>query len=84
MKKLIITIMILTIPLSLFAQWGGGEKQFKIQQAPTVTVKNIEIEFPKTTARYVKIKAQNINVCPEWHKGAGGKAWLFIDEIVIE
>jgi hypothetical protein len=22
--------------------------------------------------------------CPPWHKGAGGKAWLFIDEIVID
>ena len=30
------------------------------------------------------MKAQNVKVCPKWHKGAGGKAWLFVDEIVIE
>jgi len=25
-----------------------------------------------------------VGVCPEWHKGAGGKAWLFVDEIFVE
>jgi len=35
-------------------------------------------------ARYIKIKAANIGKCPDWHKGAGGKAWLFVDEAVIE
>jgi hypothetical protein len=32
---------------------------------------------------YIRIHAKNIAVCPEWHKGAGGKAWLFVDEIMI-
>lgn len=35
-------------------------------------------------ARYVKVKAINHGPLPEWHPGAGGKAWLFVDEIVIE
>jgi hypothetical protein len=35
-------------------------------------------------ARYVRVIAQNIGVCPEWHRGAGGKAWIFVDEITIE
>lgn len=34
--------------------------------------------------RYIKIIARNINVCPDWHYGAGGKAWLLADEIIIE
>lgn len=34
-------------------------------------------------ARYIRIKAKNIGVCPEGHPGAGGKAWLFSDEIII-
>jgi hypothetical protein len=33
--------------------------------------------------RYIKVRAKNIGVCPEWHKGAGDKAWLFVDEISI-
>ncbi len=35
-------------------------------------------------ARYLRIRAKNIGYCPEWHDGAGGEAWLFIDEIIIE
>lgn len=34
-------------------------------------------------ARYIRVRAQNIRTCPEWHKGAGGKAWLFVDEISV-
>lgn len=37
-----------------------------------------------TTIRYVKIKAYNIGICPNWHPGAGGKAWLFVDEIIVK
>jgi predicted alpha-1,2-mannosidase len=35
-------------------------------------------------ARYVKVKAQSIGLCPGWHHGAGNKAWLFADEIIVE
>ncbi|MCB0653881.1 MAG: GH92 family glycosyl hydrolase [Saprospiraceae bacterium] len=35
-------------------------------------------------ARYIKVHAHNIGFCPEWHHGAGGKAWLFADEVVVE
>ncbi len=34
--------------------------------------------------RFVKVVAKNIKRCPEWHKGAGGKTWIFIDEIIID
>jgi hypothetical protein len=33
--------------------------------------------------KYIKIVAKNRGVCPEWHKRAGEKAWLFVDEIII-
>ena len=35
-------------------------------------------------ARYVRITATNMGTCPPGHKAAGGKAWLFIDEIIVE
>lgn len=35
-------------------------------------------------ARYLKVSAKSMGTCPEWHNGAGGKAWLFIDEIIVE
>lgn len=34
--------------------------------------------------RYIKIHAKNIGTCPDWHPAKGGKAWLFVDEIVVE
>jgi len=34
--------------------------------------------------RFVRVRARNLGLCPDWHVGAGGKAWLFVDEIVIE
>ncbi len=35
-------------------------------------------------AKFVKVKAKNFGVLPEWHQGAGGNAYIFIDEIVID
>ncbi|MEN8148806.1 MAG: sulfatase/phosphatase domain-containing protein [Planctomycetota bacterium] len=35
-------------------------------------------------ARYVRVRAENLRACPDGHKGAGGKAWVFADEIVVE
>ena len=39
---------------------------------------------PHTNARYVKMVAKTIGTCPEGHVGAGQKAWIFCDELVIE
>jgi hypothetical protein len=41
-----------------------------------LSIKNIR-------ARYIKIKAKNYGLCPDWHLGAGGKTWIFVDEIII-
>lgn len=34
--------------------------------------------------RYVRVLAGSLGTCPPWHAGAGGKAWLFSDEIIID
>lgn len=39
--------------------------------------------FPETEARFVRIHARNVGICPPWHRGAGGKAWIFVDEIAV-
>ncbi|MBK6962700.1 MAG: family 20 glycosylhydrolase [Bacteroidales bacterium] len=36
-----------------------------------------------TFARYIRIVAKNRGICPEGHPGAGEKAWLFMDEIMV-
>jgi predicted alpha-1,2-mannosidase len=38
----------------------------------------------KQKVRYVKIKAVNYGKLPEWHAGAGGDAFIFVDEITVE
>ena len=34
--------------------------------------------------RYVKVIAKNFGKLPEWHQGAGGDAFIFVDEITIK
>jgi hexosaminidase len=51
------------------------------EEDPDAIKKDFVLRFDKREARYVRIVANNIGVCPRWHSGAGGKAWLFIDEI---
>ena len=48
-------------------------------------VKYYTINLPiKAKTQFVKVVAKNMGSCPEWHPGAGGKAWIFADEIIIE
>lgn len=37
-----------------------------------------------TKAKYIKVVANNRGFCPDYHKGAGGKCWIFADEILIK
>ncbi len=40
-------------------------------------------ELEGKEVRYLSFHAQTLGTCPSWHQGAGGKAWLFLDEIII-
>jgi hypothetical protein len=64
--------------------------------APVVTIpsdvpeSNYQVvikEFVKTMvprkARYIRIRAHTYGKIPSWHAGAGGDAWIFVDEISI-
>jgi predicted alpha-1,2-mannosidase len=46
-------------------------------------IKNFNLD-KKVKAKYVKVKAFNFGKLPEWHQGAGGEAFIFIDEITIK
>ena len=45
--------------------------------------KEFVMSFPEVEAKYIKIKAVNYGVCPDWHPAAGSKSWLFVDEVRI-
>lgn len=38
----------------------------------------------KIKTRYLKLHAKNVGTCPSWHQGAGGPAWIFADEVVVD
>jgi len=44
------------------------------------------LDVPEGTgpARYVRVRARNRGLLPDWHPAAGEYAWLFVDEIVVE
>jgi hypothetical protein len=48
-----------------------------------VMIRDFTASVPSVRARYVRVQAANIGTCPPWHRGAGGKAWLFADEITV-
>ncbi len=49
-----------------------------------VQVKALSAEILPTEARYIKVKAYHYGKLPEWHQGAGGEAYIFIDEISVK
>ncbi|SHF05072.1 alpha-1,2-mannosidase, putative [Flavobacterium fontis] len=48
------------------------------------SIHDFALQLPKPIqARYLKVKAINFGKLPEWHIGAGGDAFIFVDEIEI-
>ncbi len=60
---------------------GLKNNVFTKEKGPVI--KSFEAHFNRIQARYIKIYAKNIGVCPPWHSAAGSKAWLFVDEVNI-
>ncbi|MCK7477155.1 MAG: hypothetical protein M0C28_06325 [Candidatus Moduliflexus flocculans] len=46
--------------------------------------RNSRPSFEARPARFVRVLASSVGTVPDWHYGAGGKAWLFADEIIVE
>ncbi|UOK43058.1 MULTISPECIES: GH92 family glycosyl hydrolase [Flavobacterium] len=47
-------------------------------------IKGFALNLKESKARYVKVKAYNLGRLPEWHQGAGGDAYIFVDEITVK
>jgi alpha-L-fucosidase len=48
-----------------------------------IRIQSFESGDHSAKARYIRIIAKNIGVCPAWHPGNGMEAWLFADEITL-
>lgn len=38
----------------------------------------------RATGQYVKVIAHGMDSIPAWHLGAGGKPWIFVDEVMVD
>ncbi len=47
-------------------------------------IRNLNLTFGKTNARYVKIRAINQGLLPKGHPSEGNKSWIFVDEISVK
>ncbi|MEN8247552.1 MAG: sulfatase-like hydrolase/transferase [Bacteroidota bacterium] len=76
----------ITISLSNDGENYEVEKTFKTDARgkSNSQVKRFSTSLNNKKARYIKISAKSIPACPEWHIGRGEKAWLFVDEIVVQ
>ena len=54
------------------------DRKYKVLSVP------YRLEFPKVSARYLKVSATSIKTCPPWHRGFGKPSWIFCDEIIVE
>ncbi|MFS4456713.1 FN3 associated domain-containing protein [Maribacter sp. 2304DJ31-5] len=53
------------------------------EPSSSIALDFFDVEFPKTSAKYVRVEVRSILKNPSWHQSPGGKSWLFVDEIVI-
>jgi len=53
-------------------------------QTADVAIEDFSARLSGVKARYLKVVAKSIGVCPPGHPGAGGKAWIFADEIIVD
>jgi hexosaminidase len=49
----------------------------------SATIHDFSASFSAQNARFIRVTAKNLGVCPKGHSGEGQPAWLFADEIII-
>ncbi len=76
------------LPSEIIIYISQDQKTFKTiktisQQEIQKSNGQVDIQFEKQNARYVKVEIKNAGIIPAGKDGAGHGAWLFVDEIRI-
>lgn len=81
------------MPAQSIEIWGGDdEKNLKllgrlIPEQPKKmmpnAMKGFECKFNIATVKYIKVIGHPVAKLPAWHPGKGDKAWLFVDEVLV-
>ncbi len=45
--------------------------------------RDFRIDTANKRGRFIRVRAASLMKCPDWHLGAGGGAWMFVDEVVV-
>lgn len=61
----------------------GVVKNADVTDADIRGVFSTMVRFEEKQTRYIRLKATSLGTCPVWHPGAGEKAWLFVDEVIV-
>ena len=46
-------------------------------------LQGFKFSLPGTPIRYIRLHVTGTKTLPAWHPGAGGKSWVFLDEVVV-
>ncbi len=66
-------------------EWLGDAQSAIRDTTEGAQVDHLKVHATKPLpCQYIRVTATNYGICPPWHLGAGGKAWLFADEIVVD
>jgi hypothetical protein len=81
------------MPAQLIEIWGGDEPGNLrllgklIPEQPKAMKgsysKGLDCKINPATVKYIKIIATPVAKLPAWHPGKGDKAWIFIDEVLV-
>lgn len=59
------------------------EKVGSVKDFPENTINTVSVKVPNKTTRFVKVIGINKGTIPLGEYGAGAKAWLIVDELVV-
>jgi hypothetical protein len=54
----------------------------KTDEAPRTNTVTLDAQQPKKV-RFLYLKFTNAGLLPEWHPGAGGQTFFFVDEVSV-
>ncbi|GAB3522698.1 family 20 glycosylhydrolase [Emticicia fontis] len=57
---------------------------YRTKDFPANGINQVRAKLTPTKVRFVKVFAKNKGIIPEAEYGAGGKAWLLVDEILVD
>tara|TARA_B110000008_G_scaffold129624_1_gene131932 strand:+ start:180 stop:857 length:678 start_codon:yes stop_codon:yes gene_type:complete len=55
----------------------------EVPKKKSVDSRILSTKIKEVEARHLRVHAKNLGTIPDWHQAKGRKAWLFIDEILV-